>query len=98
MFASACGPGEAGQGPHLPDGTRLASTRGGASEGAPLTRRAALHYDIRGRPFPLPVVAGRISGHPVLMLVDTGANSHVVAAWFARKVGVSMKKLGDIGT
>jgi hypothetical protein len=32
------------------------------------------------------------------MLVDTGANSHVIAAWLARKIGLPMKKLGDIGT
>lgn len=61
-------------------------------------RRAALHYDIHGRPFPLPVVSGTIAGQPVLMLVDTGANSHVVAGWFARKLGLPMKKLGEIGT
>jgi len=32
------------------------------------------------------------------MLVDTGANSHVIAGWLARKLSLSMKKLGDIGT
>lgn len=32
------------------------------------------------------------------MLVDTGANSHVVAGWLARKLNLPMKKLGDIGT
>lgn len=63
-----------------------------------LTKRALIRYDIRGRPFPLPVVTGRIAGQPVLMLVDTGANSHVVAGWLARKLGLPMKKLGDIGT
>jgi hypothetical protein len=43
-------------------------------------------------------VSGTINGHPVLMLVDTGANSHVIAGWLARKIGMPMKKLGDIGT
>ncbi len=76
-------------------GARLAAA---TPAGARLTRRATLHYDIRGRSFPLPLVTGKISGHPVLMLVDTGANSHVVAGWFARKVGLSMRKLGDVGT
>jgi hypothetical protein len=57
-----------------------------------------LRYDIRGRPFPLPVVSGTIAGQPVLMLVDTGANSHVLAGWLARKLALPMKKLGDIGT
>ena len=32
------------------------------------------------------------------MLVDTGANSHVIAGWLARKLNLPMKKLGDIGT
>jgi hypothetical protein len=66
--------------------------------GKPLTKHATLRFDIRGRPFPLPVVTGTIAGSPVLMLVDTGANSHVVAGWFARKHALPMKKLGDIGT
>lgn len=66
--------------------------------GKPLTKRALLRYDIRGRAFPLPVVSGTINGHPVLMLVDTGANSHVIAGWLARKLAMPMKKLGDIGT
>jgi len=61
-------------------------------------RRASLHYEIRGRPFPLPIVRGTIAGQPVLMLVDTGANLHVVAGWFARRHALAMKKLGDIGT
>jgi Aspartyl protease len=43
-------------------------------------------------------VSGTIAGQPVLMLVDTGANSHVVAGWFARKHALPMKKLGDIGS
>jgi predicted aspartyl protease len=32
------------------------------------------------------------------MLVDTGANSHVIAGWIARKLGIPLKKLGDVGT
>ena len=32
------------------------------------------------------------------MLVDTGANSHVVAGWLARQVGLPLKKLGDLGS
>ena len=81
-------------GPAAPE-PRLATATG---DQKPLTRRALIRYDIRGRPFPLPVVTGTIAGHPVLMLVDTGANSHVVAGWLARKLGLPMKKLGDIGT
>jgi predicted aspartyl protease len=62
------------------------------------TRRATIKYEIRGRPFPLPLVTGTIAGQRVTMLVDTGANSHVVAGWFARKAGMPLKKLGDVGT
>lgn len=65
---------------------------------APLTRRAELKYEIRGRPFPLPLVTGMVGGQKALMLVDTGANSHVIAGWLARKLGLPLKKLGDVGT
>jgi hypothetical protein len=80
---------------------RLATATGGADgeEARPRsTRVAKLRYEIRGRSFPLPLVTGTIAGRPVLMLVDTGANSHVIAGWLARKLGLPMKKLGDIGT
>jgi predicted aspartyl protease len=52
---------------------------------------------MRGRPFPLPLVSGTIAGHPVLMLLDTGANSHVIAGWLARKLHLPMRRLGDTG-
>lgn len=64
----------------------------------PVTRRASLRYELRGKPFPLPLVGARVNGQPVLMLVDTGANSHVIAGWFARKLGLPLRKLGDVGT
>jgi predicted aspartyl protease len=32
------------------------------------------------------------------MLVDTGANSHVIASWVARKLGVAMRPLGEVGS
>lgn len=80
---------------------RLATATSPGGEDGPRTymaRRAKLRFEIRGRAFPLPLVSGTIAGQPVLMLVDTGANSHVIAGWFARKLGLSMKKLGDVGT
>ena len=79
---------------------RLA-TATSANEDGPRTytpRKAKLRYEIHGRAFPLPLVTGTIAGQPALMLVDTGANSHVIAGWFARKLGLPMKKLGDVGT
>jgi predicted aspartyl protease len=61
-------------------------------------RRVALRFDLNGRKFPLPLVHGTVAGEPVWMLVDTGANSHVIASWVARKVGLVMKPLGDVGS
>ncbi len=67
-------------------------------ERPPLTRRAKLYFELHGRHFPLPLVRGTVSGHPTWMLVDTGANSHVVAGWFAHQIGLPIVKLGDVGT
>jgi hypothetical protein len=64
----------------------------------PPTRKATLRYELNGRPFPLPVVHGTVSGQATWMLVDTGANSHVIAGWFARKAGLTVARLGDVGT
>ena len=61
-------------------------------------RRVALHFELNGRKFPLPLVHGVIGGVPVWMLVDTGANSHVIASWVARKAGMRMRSLGDVGS
>ncbi len=62
------------------------------------TRHQSVKYEINGKKFPLPIVMGTIAGQPVPMLVDTGANAHVIAGWMARKLGLPMKKLGDLGT
>lgn len=40
---------------------------------------------------------GTVAGKPVLMLVDTGANGHVIAGWFARKLALKLEKAGDVG-
>jgi predicted aspartyl protease len=61
-------------------------------------RLAQLKFELRGRYFPLPLVHGTIGGVPVWMLVDTGANSHVIASWIAKKAGLALKPLGDVGT
>ena len=61
-------------------------------------RHVALKYELNGRRFPLPLVHGRVAGEPVWMLIDTGANSHVIASWVARKIGLSMHSLGDVGS
>jgi predicted aspartyl protease len=61
-------------------------------------RLAPLKFELRGRFFPLPLVHGTIGGQPAWMLVDTGANSHVIASWLAKKAGLTLKSLGDVGT
>lgn len=100
VSAVACSPAATPSSPH--GQARLATATPPGPEGdAPHSsspRRAKLRYEIHGRPFPLPLVTGTIGGHPVLMLIDTGANSHVIAGWLARKLGLPMKKLGDVGT
>ena len=61
-------------------------------------RRAAVQFEVNGRPFPLPVVYGTVAGERVLMVLDTGASSHFVAGWFARKIHLPLRSLGDVGT
>jgi predicted aspartyl protease len=61
-------------------------------------RKVGLEFSLHGRPFPLPLVHGTVAGTPTWMLVDTGANSHVIAGWLARKVGLALRRLGDVGT
>jgi predicted aspartyl protease len=60
--------------------------------------KVELRFELNGRKFPLPLVHGSVGGEPVWMLVDTGANSHVIASWVARKVGLPMRALGDVGS
>ncbi|MBX3190455.1 MAG: aspartyl protease family protein [Labilithrix sp.] len=98
--ASACAPKAASPGPprsRLATATRPADFTGPG--GRPLARRrATILYENRGRAFPLPLVTGTIAGQPALMLVDTGANSHIIAGWLARKLGLPMRRLGDSGS
>ncbi len=61
-------------------------------------RRVALRFELNGRAFPLPLVRGTVAGEPTWMLVDTGANSHIIAGWLARKAGLTLHALGAIGT
>jgi predicted aspartyl protease len=68
------------------------------TETATAARKVELRFELNGRKFPLPLVHGAVAGEPVWMLVDTGANSHVIASWVARKVGLPMRRLGDVGS
>lgn len=63
-----------------------------------VSRRAPIEYAMNGKPFPLPIVSGTIAGQKVRMMLDTGANSHIVAGWFMRKAGLAGKKHSDGGT
>ena len=87
--------------------THTAAASGGASSaearaqgaGASANRpRVKLRYELGGRAFPLPLVRGAIGGEPTWMLIDTGANSHVIAGWLARKAKLDAKNFGDQGT
>jgi predicted aspartyl protease len=78
-----------------------ASVPAKAAEGAVTPKEArsvALHFELNGREFPLPLVRGTVGGEPVWMLIDTGANSHVVASWVARKVKMPLRSLGEVGS
>lgn len=66
-------------------------------EAAHTPRRIPLAYSLRGRNFPLPIAKVTVGGVPSLALVDTGANSHVIAGWLARKAKLSTASMGDVG-
>lgn len=58
-------------------------------------RRARLEYEVEGRPFRLPVVRATVGGVPTLLLVDTGASSHVLTRWLAKKAKLPVDDQGD---
>ena len=62
------------------------------------THHVALLFQLAGRPFPLPLVHGTVAGEPTWMLVDTGATSHVIAGWLARRAHLDVQNFGDVGT
>ena len=61
-------------------------------------RRVPLVFELRGQECPLPLVHGSVGGVPTWMLIDTGANSHVIAGWLARKAKLATHDVGDQGT
>lgn len=74
------------------------ATAAHAGPRVPVRRRAPLRFELGGRAFPLPVVNATIAGQPTTLLVDTGANVHVVAGWLARKLALPLEKLGEVGS
>jgi hypothetical protein len=102
LLAAACGsagPTSRGPGATSQGQTTIRTTttiEAAAVPSAP--KRIPLRFELFGRAFPLPLVHGTVGGEPTWMLVDTGANSHVIAAWLARKAKLVSKNLGDVGT
>ncbi len=101
MLAVACGGAAATRpAPAVPanPSTTLAVATSGTRPAPPKgDHRVAFRYELHGKSFPLPLVHGTVAGTATWMLVDTGANSNVIAAWLARQVGLPLKKLGDLG-
>jgi len=97
----ASGPLRMRDGPSTPRESPPAPLPGGApgAGAAPgREKRAALRFDIEGRPFASPLVDVLIAGQPTTLLVDTGATHHVVAQWLASELSLPTKKAGDAGT
>jgi len=88
MLAAACGPSSSG-------GAKTAQNQP-ASDPKQL-KKVDLEFSIGGKPFPLPIVHGSVAGVATLILVDTGANSHVIAGWLARKAQLTTLRLGEVG-
>jgi hypothetical protein len=60
-------------------------------------RRCDLEFAIGNKPFPLPIVHGTVAGVPTLILVDTGANAHIISGALARKAQLTTRSFGDTG-
>ena len=59
---------------------------------APLPdRHAKLTFKV-GRIVPVPLVHGTISGEPTWMLLDSGAGTHFLSDWLAKRANVKQKK------
>lgn len=61
-------------------------------------RRARIEYEVAGRSFQLPVVRGSVGGVPTLFLVDSGANTHAITRWLAKKAKLPLENRGDSST
>jgi len=94
LGAAACGPSA----PAKSGAGGIGVPDGGATAAATGARKVDLEFTLNGRPFPLPLVHGTVAGVETLILVDTGANSHVIAGWLARKANLTLRQMGDTGT
>ena len=97
LGAAACGPSApAKSGVGAAANGDAGATGASVAQGGP--RKVDLEFTLNGRPFPLPLVHGTVGGVETLILVDTGANSHVIAGWLARKANLTLRQMGDTGT
>ena len=87
----ACGGSAGGKAPVAQN----ASAMPAGDNGQP--RKVDLELAIGNKPFPLPLVHGTVAGVPTLMLIDTGANAHIISSWLARKAQLTTKAFGDVG-
>jgi hypothetical protein len=103
ILLPSCGPATRETPPPRQSGSSLAASvpapvTGFAPPPHPEPRSTRLSFELNGRAFPLPLLHGTVSGEPVWMLVDTGANSHVIASWVARKARMTLRPLGHVGS
>jgi len=98
--AAACSP-SANAPAKRPAGSASVSLDGGgppSPTAAAALRTVDLDFSIQGRPFPLPLVKASVAGTATIALIDTGANSTVIAGWLARKTNLTLQRFGDTGT
>jgi hypothetical protein len=87
VLVAACG-GTSGK-------ARVAQNASVPADGDP--HHVDLEFALGNKPFPLPIVHGTVAGVPTLILVDTGANAHIISSWLARKAQLTTKGFGDVG-
>ena len=90
LVAAACG-GAGGKATVAQNASAMPAT----ADGQP--RRVDLEFTLGNKPFPLPLVHGSVAGVPTLILIDTGANAHIISSWLARKAQLTTKAFGDVG-
>lgn len=61
----------------------------------PEKRRCDLDYAVKGRPFASPVVRATVGGVETTLMIDTGANTHILAGWLANKAHLELRAVGD---
>lgn len=94
IAAAACGPRAPAALPH-DVGAPVADAGAAAEAWPPEKRHCDLDYVVNGHPFASPVVRATVGGVETTMLIDTGANTHILAGWLARKAHLELRALDD---